>query len=369
MKKSVLKLLFFAALAIGSGKCFAQQPPNADPGINITMQPTVLELGSTGTCIVKLGNFGNDSIVANSLRATISVGIDCEILGIDTASSDPRWTILNLSTGNGNTILLKNTGGTLGSFDTGTVNLIIKATVVNPPSNFGSNIVYITANNPLLGGAPNSAQGNASIGNDNSSTSLGVTAPLPIHLTSFTASAEPGKCATQLQWTTGEEKNFDHFNVQSGRDGETFENIGTVKSKGNVMGSTYSYAADQPGGKSYYRLEMVDLDGATSFSNVLSVSVQCDGNAAATWSVYPNPGEAGNSQHLSYTSVNANRETIKAVITDVVGRQVWSSELEAAPGQNVYMIPSGSFARGSYYVNLYDQKGNRIYQTEKMVLK
>ncbi|MGV1013090.1 MAG: hypothetical protein ACOYBS_11655, partial [Flavobacterium sp.] len=165
---------------------------NADPGIGILMTPASLTQGDTGILSATVGNYGNRTIVANSLRVTLSVGSDAEILGIATGS-DSRWTLLSMTTGSGNTIRLINSVGGFSSFDVGDILLTIKGKVVSGPDLILGNIVYITAANPLLcGSCPpiplNASQGNASTSNDNSQTSLAVTAPVIDAVTDTTTS-------------------------------------------------------------------------------------------------------------------------------------------------------------------------------------
>jgi hypothetical protein len=162
---------------------------NADPGIAILMSPASVDLDANGVLTATVGNYGNQTIAANSLRVTISVGADAEILGIATAGSDSRWTVLtSLLVGPANTIRLTNSGGGFGPFDVGDIVLDVTGIAESGPDVILGNIVYITAANPLLcivagcSSPPlNASQGNARNtvnpleSNDNSSTSLTVT--------------------------------------------------------------------------------------------------------------------------------------------------------------------------------------------------
>src|SRR5258705_12819593 len=104
-----LFLILIAGLTLNiSGNA---QPPAADPDINILMVPAFVSLNSiTGIIDVSTCNNGNKDIVANSLRITVSIGTNAEILGL-ISPTDPRWTILSLTTGTNNTIQLINSGG------------------------------------------------------------------------------------------------------------------------------------------------------------------------------------------------------------------------------------------------------------------
>ncbi len=194
-----------------SQRSFSQR--NADPGIGILMVPATVTQGSTGTLSAGVGNYGNSTIVANSLRVTISVGLDAEIIGIATGS-DSRWTQLSLTSGSGNTIRLKNTEGGFGAFDVGYILITIRGNLVSGPDLIFGNIVYITASNTLLCGiCPpiplNVSQGNASTSNDNSQTSLAVTSSVIDAVVDTFPSQTPG---TTVPTTVGNVTTNDTLN-------------------------------------------------------------------------------------------------------------------------------------------------------------
>ncbi len=173
LSKSIIS--FFIVFVIIS-KGYAQN--NADPGIGILMSPSAVVIGSNGILKASAGNYGNQTIVKNSLRVSISVGSNAEILGIAT-ESDKRWSQLNLTDGSANTIKLTNTGGGFDSFDFGDIILIVRGNAVSEPNLISGSIVYVTAQNSMLcegcvSPPLNISQGNASNSNDISKTSLAV---------------------------------------------------------------------------------------------------------------------------------------------------------------------------------------------------
>jgi CshA-type fibril repeat protein len=153
---------------------------NADPGIGVLMTPSSVTQGATGILSANVGNYSNGTIVENSLSVAISVGANAEIIGV-AAGSDTRWSQLSMTAGAANTIKLTNTGGSFGSFDLGKILLTVRGNEVSDANGIIGNIIYVTANNPLLcGGCPspaplNASQGNANNSNDNASTSVTVT--------------------------------------------------------------------------------------------------------------------------------------------------------------------------------------------------
>jgi hypothetical protein len=171
--KKLMVLCFTVFMFIPKG--YSQ---NADPGLGILMSPEMVPQGSTGILTVTVGNYGNATIVENSLRVTISVGASAEIIGI-ASGSDAHWDQVSLTTGSENTIRLINSGGSFSSFDIGDILLTVRGNLESSPDDILGSIVYIAANNPLLCGGcssppTNASQGNASSSNDNSSTSLAV---------------------------------------------------------------------------------------------------------------------------------------------------------------------------------------------------
>ena len=82
--------------------------------------------------------------------------------------------------------------------------------------------------------------------------------------------------------------NTKNFEIQKRTDVSDFKTIGVVKSK-NISGvHQYAFADDNlTSGTSYYRLNQVDNDGKSSFSDIVTVNVK----SAVSLSVYPNPVE------------------------------------------------------------------------------
>jgi hypothetical protein len=87
-----------------------------------------------------------------------------------------------------------------------------------------------------------------------------------------------------LSWRTGVEMNLSIFQVQRSTNGSSFYSIGAVEPTGSY--SQYQYVDDNLLKQSmrtyYYRLEMIDMDGTSSYSNVQQVIVIASG-IQQTW--------------------------------------------------------------------------------------
>ncbi len=95
-----------------------------------------------------------------------------------------------------------------------------------------------------------------------------VSAVLPVTLLNFSA-IKNGK-ANVLHWTTLNEINSSHFNIQRSTDGVAFDNIGTVEADNrNNTTNIYEFTDRAPlKDANYYRLQIVDKDGNVEYSPV-----------------------------------------------------------------------------------------------------
>jgi hypothetical protein len=121
-----------------------------------------------------------------------------------------------------------------------------------------------------------------------------VGAPLPVQLTSFNAS-EDG-FSTKLVWNTVEEISIANYIVEKSTDGKNFTAIGTVKAANQ---KAYSFTDAQSADNSYYRLKIVDINGAYKYSYIVSVKAKLETNI----SLSPNPVK--NSLMIQHPKANA----------------------------------------------------------------
>jgi hypothetical protein len=319
-----LILLFFTVFMIVPNG-YSQK--NADLGIGILMIPASVELSSTGILSATVGNYGNGTIVSNSVRVTISVGSNAEIIGI-AAGSDVRWSQMSLTTGSGNTIKLTNTGGGFISFDASDILLIVRGNVVSGATGIAGNIVYIARPNTLLCAGCTSTpqnvfQGNASNSNVNSETSLAILMPnaLPIDLLSFS-----GECLSnqiRLNWETASESNNDYFSVERSSDGINWTEIGTINAAGNATSSRKYFLDDvnKYSEISYYKLIQHDFSGVSRSFSPISVKNCFTDNVLLP--IFPNP--AHNAININF---NGDSEQVtNTAIFDLFGRQIYQSAI------------------------------------------
>jgi hypothetical protein len=113
--------------------------------------------------------------------------------------------------------------------------------------------------------------------------SLASTSPLPVTLSSFNIRQIETKAV--LQWSTSEEVNASHFDVEHSRDGKVFSLAGTVSA--NELNRKYQFIDNNIfTGTKYYRLKMVDLDHSFAYSRIVSIALISDKKQP---NLYPNP--------------------------------------------------------------------------------
>ncbi|MBP6390028.1 MAG: hypothetical protein KA352_03965 [Flavobacteriales bacterium] len=198
------------------------------------------------------------------------------VLGVSNAA----WTITRANglTVNGSTARLRYGGTGFDPFVLTDLNASLASSVVGTFAAATSTVVPLEVNRTALNSA---AVGNTwMIGTRNLSQS-----PLPVELLYFTAT--PSGPDVLLAWATATEHNNDHFVVERSPNAEDWEAIAMLSGAGNSLSTlTYSHRDNDPlPGTSYYRLQQVDHDGTSTFSQAVSVRM----NSPRTVTAFPNP--------------------------------------------------------------------------------
>lgn len=170
--------------------------------------------------------------------------------------------------------------------------------------------------------------------------------PLPVTLVNITAKPEQNN--VQVTWQTSQESNSSHFEVQRSSNARAFTSIGKVNSHQNAASEhAYVYADNNlPGGRFYYRLKMVDLDGTYAYSSIVTTEVA----KSFEVSVYPNPA-------ASRLAVRSDTRILRVDIVNASGRKMHSS----APDKPHFDLDISTWPSGTYIV--------RIDGTEKKIIK
>jgi hypothetical protein len=159
---------------------------------------------------------------------------------------------------------------------------------------------------------------------------------LPIELVHF--SGETREEQILLNWTTATELNNDYFEVERAGNGEDFVFVGTLPGAGTSMGTLHYAMADMDPleGINYYRLKQVDLDGRSTFSNVIPVMFHARNEALG---LVPNPGSETVDVVLPRSIQNAD-----LAMFDATGREVLRKpSIGQRASLDVARLPSGLY--------------------------
>jgi len=184
------------------------------------------------------------------------------------------------------------------------------------------------------------------------------TNPLPIQLASFTANCD--NYSASLKWTTATETNNDHFTVERTQDGVNFETVAIVKGAGNSTTPREYSAIDQDPlqGTSYYRLSQTDLDGNTTHLNTI-VYTPCENENTI------NSFVSNNLIKVEINNAAASGGNYTFVLYNTLGQEVYSKNVNASEGLNLYTINSQNFTNGIYIIRI--MGSNSVY-THKILL-
>ena len=168
---------------------------------------------------------------------------------------------------------------------------------------------------------------------------------LPVSLVNF--DAQRNGRVNDISWRTLQEINTSRFIVERSTDGgRNYSPIGQVAAAGNSSTErNYTYIDAAPvKGFNYYRLRIVDLDNTFKYSIVRTVK----NLGAADFSFAPNPVQQ--QMKIKLDADKSDKGFIS--ITDMSGRQVYSSKINIQEGSNTIYVEAGKFAPGSYIIKV-----------------
>lgn len=177
--------------------------------------------------------------------------------------------------------------------------------------------------------------------------------PLAIRLTTITAANVGNR--NKVEWKSATEAAGDHYELERSTNGTTFTQIATIKANG--VASSYTHFDESPvTGVNYYRAKLVDANGKSNYSKVVSATVKAtnDFNIEA----YPNPVKNTVSVKVNGTINGKGSVTI----TDVTGRVVKTATDVA---DNKAEINVSNLASGMYLLNYTDDVRNESIKINK----
>jgi hypothetical protein len=175
---------------------------------------------------------------------------------------------------------------------------------------------------------------------------------LPLKMGDFTAVKKPS--GIQLNWETITEHNSSHFEIERSTDGTNFISIGRVQSSGNSATMQYYTFIDAlpSSGTNFYRLKMVEQDGASVYSRVIAAR---NDQSLITLQLFPNPV----SDLLQVQLLSDRKESVTVSIVDASGKSVFSKPQPVTEGSNAISIPVNQLSKGIYYLIITNREGRQ----------
>ncbi len=188
----------------------------------------------------------------------------------------------------------------------------------------------------------------------NTETTTVVAETFPLHLLSFSAKKD-GK-TNLLQWTTAQELNVHHFEIERSKSNREFSKIGVVKA-----GLTnYQYTDNSPLPTiNYYRLKMVDKDGRFTYSPIRMIN----NNGIFSVNIYPNPAK----DKLQLQIDSDKPITLKMDIITQDGKIVLSNNISATEGSILRSVNISSLQNGTYFLRItFGENEQSVVKFEKV---
>jgi hypothetical protein len=171
--------------------------------------------------------------------------------------------------------------------------------------------------------------------------------PLPVELTSFSASCEQD--LVTLSWSTASEQNSSHFDVEKSIDGENWRVIGTISAAGNsTQDIHYSFVDSEKSiDQNYYRLNQVDIDGKNEYFGPIQANCEAGNDILMS---FPNPSDK-NGFSVVLNTKNLEGNGILS-ISDSKGNIVYTKQVEVEKGISLWNITEPNLTTGVYFIKI-----------------
>ncbi|WP_118952851.1 fibronectin type III domain-containing protein [Taibaiella helva] len=178
--------------------------------------------------------------------------------------------------------------------------------------------------------------------------------PLPLHLLDFSGKVEG--MSHLLSWQVAGEDPLERYTLQHGTDGKAYSDIYNTRVNLSLNGH-YSYMNDVTAkGENYYRLKMTAADGKETYSRIVKIHQNEQGEN--TVSIYPNPVKSSN------RSVIESPYPIDQVdILDISGQMIYQSK---NINNNRFSLLHQDLPAGTYIIKIHSRK---LYTAKLVITK
>ena len=176
-------------------------------------------------------------------------------------------------------------------------------------------------------------------------TSDGVTVtsvPLPVELISFTAEKVDNEVF--VNWSALE-ISVQNYLLEKSRNGQDFLPLAEVTATNNAGVNLYTVRDTQIFYKNFYRLQMVDSNGASTNSEIIQISMEGENPIK----IFPNPTETDNFIYMKFNYIP--NEPVFVGLYDLSGKIIY--ENEALPSSHTFTLSlPQTLSSGLYYLRI-----------------
>jgi len=167
----------------------------------------------------------------------------------------------------------------------------------------------------------------------------------------------------RIDWSTYDEMNVDHFEIERSQNGQQFATVGTVIARGNGNNGKTDYRWVDPSpltGTSFYRIREIDIDGESKYSSVVRIDIDQDNSKL---NLFPNPVV---DKKLS-VQANIEQGRYNILVSNLDGKKIYDQTLDHSGGiisQSIQLPPTTS--PGIYLLTI---RGNGVKILKQFVVK
>jgi hypothetical protein len=189
-----------------------------------------------------------------------------------------------------------------------------------------------------------------------------TTFALPVTLSGFKATPSNNNIA--VNWKTNHESNNKGFDLQRSNNGSDWYSVTFIDGAGeSSVTRNYGYTdKNLAPGTYYYRVNQLDFDGKSSYSEIVSATITGKG-AISLFQNYPNPFTASTSIRFDLPS----RQHARLSIVDLAGREIRVlTDKVSEAGSHIITLNGANLGRQTYLVRLQTES---TVLTKKIVLR
>lgn len=179
---------------------------------------------------------------------------------------------------------------------------------------------------------------------------------LSVSLLDFTAKAVGN--SVKLDWSTANEKDNSHFDIERSLDGKIFSKTGQVKGNGTTT-QTLDYTfldRNFSNNTAYYRLKQADFNGKTSFSKVISINSDFRKGKIKVYPTLVNDWIT--------VDLNVQSETDLSIF-DMLGKVVLSKKVQNTEGPLSLNLDLNQLTKGLYFMSIKSNFGVETVKFQK----